>query len=264
MTHRFAANLSMMFTEHPFEDRFAAAARAGFEAVEFLFPYAHPPEALAERLAAHGLSQVLFNMPPGDWEAGERGLACLPGREAELAEGVRTALRYADTLGCPRLHLMSGIAPAGADVARLDAVWRANVAAAARACAEAGVDLLVEPINPFDMPGYFLGDFGRALELIEGLRTEGAPVRLQFDIYHCARIHGDAAAWIERAAPVIGHFQIAGVPHRHEPDPADPATAAALAAAARWAPGCAIGCEYRPAGRTEDGLGWLARARAAS
>lgn len=258
---RFAANLSMLFTEHPFEARFAAARAAGFDAVEFLFPYALPPERIADLLAENGLEQVLFNCPPGDWEGGERGLACLPGREAELAEGVETALRYAAALRCPRVHLMSGIRPEGLPLTELDRTWRANVSRAARRCAEAGVALLVEPINPYDMPGYHLNDFGRALELIEGLRAEGAPVLLQFDIYHCARIHGDVPGWIARAAPLIAHFQIAGVPDRHEPDLDAPAVGGALAAARRHAPGAAIGCEYRPAGRTEDGLGWLARAR---
>lgn len=260
---RFAANLTMMFTEHAFLDRFEAAAKAGFDAVEYLFPYDHPPEALAEQLRAHHLDQVLFNLPPGDWAAGERGMACLPGREEEFRESVATALHYAAMLGCPRVHAMSGLVPDGADRRGVRETWLGNIARAAGEVADSGLTLLIEPINPHDMPGYFLDDFGLALELIAELESRGKPApRLQFDLYHCARIHGDVPGWIRRAAPHIGHYQVAGVPERHEPDSGELELAQILRVIEEETPGLAVGCEYRPAGRTEDGLGWFAPHRA--
>lgn len=256
---RFAANLTMMFAERAFLDRFEAAAAAGFDAVEYLFPYAHPAETLAERLRANRLDQVLFNLPPGNWDAGERGMACLAGREAEFRESVATGLHYAAVLGCPRLHAMSGLLPDGADVRAVRETWLSNIAHAAAEADDAGLTLLIEPINPHDMPGYFLNDFGLALELIAELEGRGGPApRLQFDIYHCAQIHGDVEAWIRRAADRIGHYQIAGVPDRLEPDRSEVDLAAILRVIEEETPGLAIGCEYHPAGLTEDGLGWFA------
>jgi hydroxypyruvate isomerase len=255
---RLAANLSMMFGEHAFMDRFAAAALAGFEAVEFLFPYEFAPEELAARITAASVRPVLFNAPPGDWAKGERGLACLAGREAEYREGIARALAYARHLGVPRLHVMAGIprpeTPRRESLARL----RAALAHAVSEGAASGVTILCEPLNPHDMPGYLLADFGAALDLIAMVPG----LRLQFDIYHCARIHGTAsvAGWIARAAPVIGHFQIAGVPGRHEPDYGELPLGPILEAVRSHGGGHWIGCEYRPAGRTEEGLGWLRRA----
>ena len=255
---RFAANLSMMFTEVPFLERFARAKAAGFEAVEFLFPYDWEPDTLAGLLRDNGLQQVLFNMPPGDWDAGDRGMACLPGREAEFRDGVERAIGYAQALACPRIHAMAGLVPEDADPAELRATYEANVSAAAERCAEAGLALLIEPINPHDMPGFFLNRFDLALEVIAAIEARGgvAPA-LQFDIYHCARIHGQVADWIVRCAPRIAHYQIAGTPDRHEPDKGDLPLTEVLAAVDAHTPDLWIGCEYRPEGQTEAGLGWL-------
>lgn len=254
----FAANLSMLFAEHPFLDRFAAASAAGFDAVEFLFPYEYAAEEIASRLAAHQLDLVLFNMPPGDWNSGDRGMASIPGREREFAENITLALAYAKKLGVPRLHAMAGIPPPTCDPEAVIETYVTNIAAAAAQCASAGIDLMIEPINSNDMPGYYLNAFPLALEVIEAIDAAGgvAPT-LQFDIYHCARIHGDVPRWIERAAAHIGHFQIAGIPDRHEPDIGDLPLSDIIAAIARFAPGKTIGCEYRPLGQTEDGLSWL-------
>jgi hydroxypyruvate isomerase len=215
---RFAANLSMLYNEHEFLDRFAAAAADGFQAVEYLFPYAWSAPELARRLADHGLQQVLFNAPPGDWNAGERGTACLPGREAEFRAGVQQALAYAEVLACPRIHLMAGLAPAGAERAALQATYEANLAWAAEQAAAAGRDVLIEPINTRDMPGFFLNTQAEAHRTVQAV---GAPnLKVQFDLYHCQIVEGDCAMKIRQYLPTgrVGHFQIAGVPERHEPD----------------------------------------------
>jgi len=256
---RFAANLSMMFDEMGFLDRFHAAARAGFDAVEFLFPYDFSPADIQARLDAAALDIVLFNMPPGDFAGGERGIACLAGRESEFATGIETAIAYARALGVPRLHAMAGLRPEGADTAALDRTYIANIASAASACAAIGIDLLIEPINTHDIPRYHLDDFGMAIEMIAAVAATGAPApRLQFDIYHCQRIHGDVPGWIARAAPHIAHYQIAGVPGRHEPDNGDLPFAAILEAVEHFTPGLTIGCEYKPTADTLSGLGWFA------
>jgi len=188
---QFAANLSMLYPEHDFLDRFAAAASDGFEAVEYLFPYAHEPALLAARLAEHGLQQVLFNAPPGDWDAGERGLACLPGREDEFRRGVDQALRYAEALGCPRVHVMAGLAPAGAERAQLQATYEANLAWAAGQAASSGRDVLIEPINPRDIPGFFLNRQDEAHRIVQAI---GAPnLKVQMDLYHCQIVEGDVS-----------------------------------------------------------------------
>jgi hydroxypyruvate isomerase len=205
---RFAANLTLMFTEWSFLDRFEAAAQAGFTAVEFLFPYEYPPEAIADRLGRTGLTQALFNMPPGNWTAGERGLASLPERFDELKESVRTALVYAAATGVKRLHLMAGIAdretPTAVAAFRSAVVWAAGV------LDQNGLDLLIEPINRRDVPGYFLNDFVFAEELIRDLALPN--LKLQFDIYHRQIIHGDVTMDLRRVMPIIGHVQIASVP----------------------------------------------------
>ncbi|WP_280546860.1 MULTISPECIES: 2-oxo-tetronate isomerase [unclassified Halomonas] len=258
---RLAANLSMLFTEHAFLDRFAAAADAGFTGVEYLFPYAHAPESLAEALRASGVEQVLFNLPPGDWEAGERGLASLPGREAEFRDSVVEGLRYAEALDCPRVHAMAGLLPEGVDArtqtearAAHHATYIDNLRFAAREAAKAGRDLLIEPINTRDMPGYFLSRQDQALAVLEAVGADN--LRLQFDLYHCQIMEGDLIRHLERLLPHIGHVQIAGVPQRHEPDIGEvhyPAVLERLAALGYrdW-----VGCEYRPAQGTRDGLGW--------
>lgn len=257
---RFAANLSMMFQEHPFLDRFAAASAAGFEAVEFLFPYAFPAGEIAARLDGNGLALALFNMPPGNWDGGERGMAALPGREAEFEAGVERALSYAEALRCERLHCMAGIPGPSADGDICRMTFVANLRRAAQACAGHGVTLLVEPINTRDMPGYYLNfqDDGRRI-----VEEVGAPnLKLQLDLYHCQIMEGDLAAHVREFLPVAGHVQVAGVPERHEPDVGEvnyPYLFDLLDSLGYdgW-----VGCEYRPRGRTEDGLGWFAPYRA--
>lgn len=255
---RFAANLSMMFTERPFLERFGEAAQARFEAVEYLFPYDHPADEVAAALQAAGLRQVLFNLPPGDWAKGERGLAALPERAEEFRRSVATALDYARALDAPMLHAMAGLAPAGepaATAAYLDAVRFA-----ADAAGEAGRTLVIEPINTRDMPGYFLDDFGRAAEIIDRL---GHPnLKLQFDIYHRQILHGDVLKGLEALLPMIGHVQTASVPQRHEPGTGELDDFRIFMALDALGYEGWVGCEYRPAGATVDGLGWLERARA--
>lgn len=259
---RFAANLSLLYTELPFLDRFAAAAADGFEAVEFLFPYAWPADELAARLRDHGLQQVLFNAPPGDWDGGERGLACLPGREAEFAAGIDRALTYARALGCPRLHVMAGLVPAGLAPEQARRTYVANLRETAPRAAEAGVQLLIEPINPRDMPGFFLSRQDQAHALIDEI---GQPnVGVQMDLYHTQIVEGDLAMKIRRFVPGgrVGHIQIAGVPERHEPDVGELNYPYLFRLLDELGYGGWIGCEYRPQrgavpGGTRDGLGWI-------
>jgi len=262
---RFAANLSMLYNEHAFLDRFAAAAADGFSAVEFLFPYAFEAETLRERLRDHGLQQVLFNAPPGDWDAGERGLACLPEREAEFRAGFARALDYAQALACPRVHVMAGIAPPGADPAVLQATYRANLDWAADQASGLGCDVLIEPINTRDMPGFFLHHQDAAHALVQEI---GAPnLKVQFDLYHCQVMEGDVATKLRHYLPTgrVGHIQIAGVPERHEPNAGEVnydylfGVIDAVSAQCGW--NGWVGCEYRPAlgavaGATSAGLGW--------
>lgn len=252
---RFAANLSLMFGEHAFPDRFAAAAAAEFRAVEYLFPYDHPAEAIAEWLARHGLVQALFNMPPGDWAAGERGLAALPDRREEFRRGVATAVRYGQVIGTPLLHMMAGLADPDDPAAR--AAYREALAYAADAAGAAGIGLVIEPINTRDMPGYFLRDFRRAADIIADL---GRPnLGLQFDIYHRQILHGDVLRGLAELMPIIRHVQIAAVPERHEPGTGELDDRHVLTALDRLGYTGYVGCEYRPAGETVAGLGWFQR-----
>lgn len=257
---RFAANLTLMFNEHPFLDRFAAAADAGFEAVEFLFPYEHQPDAIAERLARHGLTQALFNLPPGDFAAGERGLAALPDRFEELQAGVETALRYAEATGVTRLHLMAGLADSRDP--RAQAAYRRAVTWTAERLAERNLDLVLEPINARNMPGYFLNDFGAAAALIRDL--ERPNLKLQFDLYHCQILHGDVTTRLRALMPLIGHVQTASVPDRHEPGTGEMNDAALFAELDRLGYAGFVGCEYIPAAGTVEGLGWFRPYRAGS
>jgi hydroxypyruvate isomerase len=250
----FAANLTTMFNEHRFLDRFAAAADAGFSAVEYLFPYDHPPEEIARRLDRHGLTQALFNMPPGDFAKGDRGLAALPDRFDEVKAGVATALRYAQATGARRLHLMAGYADR-ADPAAQESYRRA-VAYAGEALAERGVSLLLEPINPRNIPGYFLCDFEQAAAFVEGSGL--ANVKLQFDVYHRQIIHGDVIMGLRRHFHIVDHAQIASVPSRNEPDGEELNYPAIFAEFDALGYEGYLGCEYTPRGRTEDGLGWFA------
>ena len=265
---RFAANLSMLYPEHDFLERFAAAARDGFRGVEFLFPYAYEPRELAARLRDNGLQQVLFNAPPGNWDGGERGLACLPGRETEFREGITQALRYAEALQCPRLHVMAGLVPQGQERTALRPNYVASLRWAAREAAKQGVQVLMEPINTRDIPGFFLNRQDHAHELLAEI---GEPnVQVQMDLYHCQIVEGDLAMKIRQYLPTgrVGHFQIAGVPQRHEPDVGELNYPYLFSVIDEVAASCGwqgwVGCEYRPArgaqaGGTSEGLGWLRR-----
>jgi hydroxypyruvate isomerase len=249
---RFAANLTMMFNEHPFLDRFDAAAKAGFTAVEFLFPYDQAPEAIAERLERNALKQVLFNLPPGDWNAGEKGFAARPDKFDELRQSVHAALPYARATGVRRLHLMSGLAdrhdPQAVAAFRRSVEWTANMVG------DLGIDVVIEPINPRDVPGYFLNDFAFARDLIVDLKIPN--VGLQFDIYHCQILHGDVTMRLREMLPHIGHIQIASVPSRNEPGE-ELNYPFLFAELDRLGYDNFVGCEYRPAGGTVDGLGWF-------
>ena len=259
---RFAANLSMLYNDVDFLDRFAAAARDGFKAVEYLFPYAYPAQELAQRLQANGLQQVLFNAPPGNWDAGERGLACLPGREAEFREGIAKAVEYAQALQCPRIHVMAGLVPQGADAATVRATYVANVRYAAEQAAQHGTQILLEPINGRDMPGFFLSRQDQAHALIAEIGATN--VKVQMDLYHCQIVEGDLAMKVRQYLPTgnVGHFQIAGVPERHEPDVGEVNYTYLFQLLDSLGYDDWIGCEYRPARgaaahATSDGLGWL-------
>ena len=245
----FAANLSMMFTEHAFLDRFQAARSAGFIAVEYLFPYDFAASEVQSALSGAGLKQALFNAPPGDWEAGERGMASIPGRESEFREAFGKALEYAAALKPDAIHVMAGNA-AGPSA---QATYIDNLAWAAE---QAGDQLLViEPINSRDMPGYFLSRSDQAAAILE---TVGAPnLKLQFDLYHAQIMEGDLTKRMERLMPIIGHVQIAGVPDRHEPDAGELNLPHLFGTLDRLGYAGWVGCEYRPAGATVDGLGWF-------
>lgn len=259
---RFAANLSMLYNEHDFLDRFAAAARDGFKAVEYLFPYAYSTEQLSALLKAHGLQQVLFNAPPGHWDGGERGIACLPGREAEFRDGIAQALAYARALDCPRIHVMAGLVPAGQTRESVRATYVANVAYAAAEAAKLGINVLIEPINERDMPGFFLNRQDQAHAIVA--EVGAANLKVQMDLYHCQIVEGDLASKIRQWLPTgqVGHFQIAGVPTRHEPDVGEIHHPYLFALLDELGWDGWIGCEYRPRrgavpGGTSDGLGWM-------
>jgi len=254
---RFDANLSMLFTELAFLDRFQAAANCGFAGVEVLFPYDWPAGEIAERLLANGLTQVLINAPPGDLEAGERGLGAVPGRESEFRDGLARALDYAEALRCGQVHVMAGmLADDGAAArARARSCFVGNLAWAAAAAAERGVRTLIEPLNTKrDAPGYFLATVAEARAVIEEVGSNN--LLLQCDLYHAQIMTGNLAETIEANLPLIGHFQIAGVPGRHEPDSGEinyPFLFNLIDSLGYrgW-----VGCEYRPAGATADGLAW--------
>lgn len=268
---KFAANLTMMYPELPFLDRFEAAAKDGFKAVEYLFPYAFETKELAARLKNNGLQQVLFNLPPGGadpasidaaWNGGTRGIACIAGREAEFAAGADLALRYAEALHCPRLHMMAGLVPFGENKENVRETYLNNAKAASQLVARQGINLLLEPINTRDIPRFFLNRQDEAHALIAEI---GQPnVKVQMDLYHCQIVEGDVATKIRQYLPTgnVGHFQIAGVPERQEPDIGEmnyPYLFDLIDSLgyAGW-----IGCEYKPklGGQTHgtsSGLGWL-------
>jgi len=258
---RFAANLSMMYHEHDFLDRFSAAAADGFEAVEYLFPYEWEGAEISSRLDDLGLTQVLFNAPPGDWGAGERGLAALPGREAEFRSGFDTALDYAVTLGCAQVHVMAGLAAPDADTV---ATYEANLVWAAARAGERGRDVLIEPINHRDMPGYLLSQQDVAHDVVQ--RVGASNLKVQMDLYHCQVTEGDLSAKLDAYLPTgrVGHLQIAGVPARHEPDVGEVCYPHLFERIDSLGYGGWVGCEYRPAAGTSEGLGWLRALRGAS
>ena len=251
---RFAANLSMMFNEVPFLDRFDAAAKAGFTAVEFLFPYEHSPDDVGGRLHRNGLTQALFNLYPGDWNKGERGFAALPDHFADLQASVKQALPYAKATGVKRLHLMAGIAdrfdPKAVDSFRRGVAWTAE------ALGKEGIALVIEPINPRDVPGYFLNDFDFAAGVIDDLKLP--TLKLQFDIYHRQIVHGDVTMALRKMMPMIGHIQIASVPSRNEPGGEELNYSFLFDELDRLGYDGFVGCEYRPKGDTVEGLGWFA------
>ncbi len=254
---RFAANLTMLFNEVPFLDRFALAAQAGFEAVEFLFPYAYPAHEIRRRLDDHGLALVLHNLPAGNWDAGERGIACHPDRVAEFRSGVSQAIEVAAALGVPQLNCLAGKAPAGVDDAVLRATFVANLRHAAQALQAHGLKLLVEPINTFDIPGFWLNRSVQAIELMNEVGADN--LYLQYDLYHMQRMEGELAATMERLLPRIAHIQLADNPGRHEPGTGEIHYPFLFDHLDRIGYRGWIGCEYKPATTTQAGLGWLPR-----
>jgi len=254
---RFAANLSFMFQDLGFLERFDAAARCGFKAVEFLFPYDHPPAVIAERLAQNGLSLALFNTVAGDWAGGERGLAALPGREDEFRAGVDLAIGYATAAKCPLLHLMAGLVPEGGDRAAAERVYLENLRWAVDRVGGAGLTAVIEPINTRDIPGYFLNYTAQAMAAIE--RVGRANLKLQLDLYHVQIMEGDLASKIRALAGHYPHVQIAGNPGRHEPDVGEINYPYLFDLFDEIGYGGWIGCEYRPKGDTTAGLGWAKR-----
>jgi len=275
---QFAANLSMMYPELPFLDRFEAAAKDGFKAVEFLFPYAYTAEELAARLKANNLQQVLFNAPPGGidpssidqaWNSNTRGTASIPGREKEFQLGVEMALRYAEALHCPRIHVMAGLLGVGHTHASNHATYVNNLKWAAALAVKQGLDVLIEPINTRDIPGFYLNRQDQAHNIIEEVGASN--LKVQMDLYHCQIVEGDVAMKIRQYLPTgrVGHFQIAGVPERHEPDIGEVNYPYLFDVIDEVSKTCNwqgwVGCEYKPklggqAGGTSAGLGWLAKA----
>jgi hydroxypyruvate isomerase len=250
---KFAANLSWMFQEWPFLDRFAAAADAGFSAVECLFPYEAQPDEIARQLARHNLSQAMFNLPPGDLAKGERGLACLTGRKDEFRSAVETALTYARALGAPRLHLMSGIGQGASALA----AYRDSIRLACEMAAADNIEILIEPINNRDVPGYLMNSFNLAEDLIAELKLPN--LKLQFDIYHRQIIHGDVIRGLERLMPLTGHIQISAAPDRHEPTTGELDDVRILQTIDALSYSGFVGCEYRPRAGTREGLNWMNR-----
>jgi hydroxypyruvate isomerase len=251
----FAANLTMLFTELPFLDRFAAAAKAGFKGVEYLFPYPFEAETLAAELRANGLTQVLHNLPAGDWAAGERGIAILPNRVAEFYASVDKAITYAKALGCNQVNCLVGLVPEGADRTVLEATLVSNLAYAAGKLKAAGIRLLIEPINTIDMPGFFLNTTKQARDIIA--KTGSDNLFVQYDIYHMQIMEGDLARTIEQNLPAIAHIQLADNPERHEPGTGEINYPFLFNHLDRIGYAGWIGCEYKPRAGTTEGLTWL-------
>jgi len=254
---RFAANLTMLFNEAPFLDRFERAANAGFDAVEFLFPYAYKVEEIKQRLNDNGLTLILHNLPAGDWDAGERGIACHPDRVEEFKAGVAGAIEYALALGVKQLNCLAGKVPAGVSEAQARETFVSNLTFAAAALKAAGLKLLIEPINTFDIPGFFLNRTAQAAGILAEVGADN--LFIQYDIYHAQRMEGELAATVQRYLPLIGHIQLADNPGRNEPGTGEINYPYLFEYLDRIQYSGSIGCEYKPATTTEAGLGWLQR-----
>lgn len=250
----FAANLSMLFTEAPFIERFGRAARAGFAQVECQFPYEATPEAIQAELQAHGLSLILHNLPAGNWAGGERGIACHPDRVEEFNRGVDQAIAYATVLGVKKINCLAGIKPAGVSEEQARSTLVANLRLAARRLAEHGIDLLIEPINTFDIPGFFVSTTAQGLSILDEVGAANAFI--QYDAYHMQRMEGELAATLSKHLARIGHIQIADNPGRNEPGTGEINYSFLFAHLQRIGWNGSIGCEYKPAAGTEAGLGW--------
>lgn len=251
---KLAANLTMLYNEVPFLDRFALAAKDGFKAVEFLFPYAFKADQIRKLLDANGLQLVLHNLPAGNWDGGERGIACHPDRTAEFREGVTQAIAYAGALGVGQLNCLAGKAPAGVPDAQLRRTLVENLRYAAAALKKAGLKLLVEPINTFDIPGFYLHGSAQTLALLDEVGSDN--LFLQYDIYHMQRMEGELAATLQQHLEKIAHIQLADNPGRNEPGTGEINYAFLFRHLDKIGYTGWVGCEYKPAGRTEDGLGW--------
>jgi hydroxypyruvate isomerase len=254
---KFAANLTMLFTEVPFLDRFERAANAGFTAVEFLFPYAFATSDIQARLTRYGLKLVLHNLPAGDWDAGERGIACLPERVSEFREGVARAIEVGTTLGVPQLNCLAGKAPAGVPERTLRETFVDNLRYAAAELKKANLKLLIEPINTFDIPGFYLNRTAQSLSILDEVGADNAFV--QYDVYHAQRMEGEIAATLQKHLARIGHVQIADNPGRNEPGTGEINYTFLFAHLDRIGYSGHVGCEYKPATTTEAGLGWQQR-----
>ena len=252
---KFAANLTMLFNEFDFLDRFDAAARAGFKAVEFLFPYAFDKRKIKERLDANGLQLVLHNLPAGDWTGGERGIACLPDRVEEFRSGIARALEYASALGCPRLNCLSGITPNNVDSEIVSQTFIDNLRFAARLLEQSGILLLIEPINTVDIPNFYLSGTQQAVDIIRKVASEN--LKIQYDIYHMQIMEGNLASKIKQNLGAIGHIQIADNPGRNEPGTGEINFTFLFDFLDAIGYQSWIGCEYKPKGDTVNGLKWL-------
>ena len=256
---KFAANLTMLFNEVPFLERFEKAANNGFTAVEFLFPYAFDAQEIRDRLTRHQLTLVLHNLPAGDWDAGERGIACHPDRVQEFREGVARAISYATALGVSQLNCLAGKTPSGVSAEVLRKTFVENLRFAATELKKAGLKLLIEPINTFDIPGFYLSGTSQALAIIDEVGADN--LFLQYDIYHMQRMEGELAASMQRHLPRIAHLQLADNPGRNEPGTGEINYAFLFQFIDKIGYTGWIGCEYKPATTTEAGLGWRSLAR---
>jgi hydroxypyruvate isomerase len=259
---KFSANLSFLYPDRPFLERFAAAAADGFPAVEYLGPYEYPPEQVADLLKTHGLKQALFNLPAGDWAGGERGIGCLPDRVEEFRMGVDTAIRYAEALGCHRVNCLAGIAPKNVPVATLESVFVANLQYAAPRLAGAGIKLLIEPINLRDIPDFYLSTTAHAERVLAAVGSDN--LYIQYDVYHMQVMQGDLVPTFERLRDRIAHVQVADNPGRGEPGSGEINYSFVLPALERLGYDGYVGCEYKPKAGTSEGLGWMKPYRSAS